>query len=143
VNSERSDNGDSEELRFGDVNPPAVEWELAARLVLAHIDIDPRRCATALTDVRDQGLSTVLRVLMAQTQLVVQILSKFCSQEEARGVITALVLKSRGGRRSTAGRGGLVSNWQRRPGETEEQRRSPTVVCTRKGAPNGIGRHRQ
>jgi hypothetical protein len=88
--------GDDEQLTFGDViEPGAVEWELASRLALSHIDGDARRCYAALKDIGDQGEATVLRVLMAQTYLVSKILSSWSNQAEARAFISRILLLTR------------------------------------------------
>ncbi len=56
-----SDDAASGEINFGDViSPSAVDKESAVRIVLAHIDGDPRRCWTALNDVCQRGVPSAL-----------------------------------------------------------------------------------
>ena len=47
------------------ISPSTVDQELAIRIVLPHIDSDPRRCWTALNDVCQRGVPSALAVLMA------------------------------------------------------------------------------
>jgi hypothetical protein len=85
------------EIDFGDViNPSPADKELGLRITAACIDGDAKRAYTALNDVCLQGVETFVRVLLAQSHLVMDLLEAFGqSREEAQTLIGNLILEAR------------------------------------------------
>jgi hypothetical protein len=85
------------EIDFGDViNPSPADKELGLRITAACIDGDLKRGYTALQDVCLQGVETLVRVLLAQSHLIMDILyASGQSREEAQTLIGNLILEAR------------------------------------------------